>query len=835
MIKNILTSTSVFAMAALHPNIVATLGTSSSPAASLSIDIHGDDGRDANGAFTAPVAVHFEARPTGLAVSERTLPPPDFATTPGTSQARIYDEAFHEITYIWRLVSYPVGYRTTFENGLNVPDIWNDRTVAYGKQVAFCFDVPGDYTIECWAVDEAGASAVASVTFSSTGDRPAIADPDSVFGGGATICINPAGDSDFSWAPAGAQTFYADGSVYADDVSAVRAAFGVLFGTSDSNQSRRILFKNGATFDLSTEWEIYGNSSFWSQSRIHIGAPLSGDPAIIQYRGSLLEFSSGQRENIASVAVYNIDARGGWDETGEAGKAAQGLISNSAATCYTYHRYSGRGASVNIGLYSNLSGFYNLGVGCVGPITFSECTSTSWRAYGAFFNPIAGADAGDAFPDTLRVGFIGFKCARSIDAITEDDPNAAGFRYNDSGPIRFAHFDKVYFGVCDFFSNDPKNQPCMRGMNNPFDDSTPTRRKWAYVSLDRVVGEAGSLSGFLPSAARAGTNNPGVGLMPANTVLDKILYVAGPKTVCFAGTTANGFATGVTMRNFAVVVPPATNAEKSFNGLLLLADTPNSPSDPEDALIRAQPVRVFNGSVINLRTSAQNNGGSTFEWYPAALASGYDITLENCVDHRPNLGLGAIDAGPFIASPLVGFTPRGGRRRWNFERFQKVLPEVPPGGTFIVPYAEIPDQDMGGNVTGRPGQTYWTVDHPDHNYHYIYDGPSGYLDVDSGDLGVAYGASEITFTNLTGAAISAGTYRIFIDRRALLSTDTTHATSASLNMSWIPAAGSSALNAYSTGLLAHADLLGNVRSGKKDPENSFSIVGGTAELGAFEA
>jgi hypothetical protein len=354
----------------------------------------------------------------------------------------------------------------------------------------------------------------------------------------------------------------------------------------------------------------------------------------------------------------------------------------------------------------------------------------------------------------------------------------------------------------------------MRCNNNPFENSAGSRRGWPYYNMDRIVCENGTISGMFPNAHRAGTFAPSKGFSVANTVIDKAIYIAGPFSKKFSG---QGFATGLTVRNVLLVVPSVleSSAMTTFTELSVVN---NTPTDAEDALWRAQPVRFHNITAVHLRTTGQNNGNGSFDWYPTTGQSAWldvmNFTLENCVRHVPNLA-NANNEGPFTTGTLSGLVPRWAGRRWNFGLITLTNLNVAPGGKFFVPYTDIPAQNSNGDVATQPTQTYWTLDNPSHNSHYITNGSSIVRDLGktSGTrITASYGATGITFTNNSSTTFT-GTWRVFIDRRAYLPpADTARATPTDVALSWMPASGSSAITTEDLGLFAVDDLLGRTRT-----------------------
>src|SRR6056297_1192987 len=98
--------------------------------------------------LVAPVGIWFEATDLqGFAVSE-----------PGLSEGP-YDPTAHDITYIWDFDD-----PGTFTAPLNIPAVWNNKGIDYGKKVYHVFDTPGTYVVRLWAIDREGVTGERTVS-----------------------------------------------------------------------------------------------------------------------------------------------------------------------------------------------------------------------------------------------------------------------------------------------------------------------------------------------------------------------------------------------------------------------------------------------------------------------------------------------------------------------------------------------------------------------------------------------------------------------------------------------------------------------------------------------
>ncbi|HDR28348.1 PKD domain-containing protein, partial [Rhodovulum sp.] len=150
--------------------------------------------------------------------------------TPGPAPGANYDPRLHELVYIW-----DTGDTGEWSAPQNVLAEWNDKSKGRGPWIAHCYDAPGTYTVRLTVIEPSSgkqAQATASIT---------VEDPNDVYAGAETVCINPPGDDNFTGAPDGAMTVQMDGvSVKVRDQSWWNSVKG--------NTKRRFLLKAGATY-----------------------------------------------------------------------------------------------------------------------------------------------------------------------------------------------------------------------------------------------------------------------------------------------------------------------------------------------------------------------------------------------------------------------------------------------------------------------------------------------------------------------------------------------------------------------------------------------------------
>ncbi len=150
----------------------------------------------------APLAVHFFA---------------DFVDSVSGDE-RI--DRFHHYDYTWDFGDTGIG---------NWGTSGKPKNIGKGAVAVHVYEEPGDYNVTLTIRDHSGVVDTENYSIS-------VSDPDTLFSGTNTICINESGDDDFSEAPTGART------IATDDLSTI-----VQYATAGN----RILFKRGSSWTTS--------------------------------------------------------------------------------------------------------------------------------------------------------------------------------------------------------------------------------------------------------------------------------------------------------------------------------------------------------------------------------------------------------------------------------------------------------------------------------------------------------------------------------------------------------------------------------------------------------
>lgn len=552
----------------------------------------------------APTGVWFEA--TGLSGFDAS------EETPVAGSVR--DPSFHDIYYIWTVTQG--GRKSTYSTpGLNIPDFWRNRNTAYGKMVAFVFDTPGPVTVECFAVDHTGNSALA--TWSGM-----ILDPDTVYSGKRTICYSPTGN--FTGAPSGATLVTTSWT----DVFSLRQAI-----VGDA----RILLRGGETY---ADVQIRTNSGWWNKSNIRIGNYGTGR-AILSGSGTSEALFAGK---IASAPVttefclYGVEMVGNYNANTQTGSDGRGR--KAWEFIYTSGHFV-----LHDTITTGWNGTTPVGKSWQGAATFilSESQITNCRQYHMFVH--------NDEQDHDRLAFIGSDISCRLDAdVGATSSSGAGNTY---GPLRMGYMSRLVMDGCSLFcrsgnseyaGGEVREQPATRmytaGMAGP---GTPYG--YAYANVQRCVAEGGSVPwGWYASISRTS------GQLPYNLLLDKVLACGGYQTDAMILAETGP----VTIRNAYLIQPDCTNwtAVKQF---ISYANSNTSSTAP-----RREDHAIYNQTTLMLKTTARNAGTDTGGISVFGEWSFYTGTViqENNIFHAPNMATPDTSQGPFSASVIPGWRPR---------------------------------------------------------------------------------------------------------------------------------------------------------------------------------
>lgn len=476
------------------------------------------------GELIAPSMIWFEA----INISGFNVPA-------GAAPGEVYEPGFHEITYFW---DFGEAGDTQFSAPLNIPDIWNDRSIAYGSRACHVFRTPGTYTVSLWCVDSDGTVGQATVNVT-------ISDPDSIFTGSRTICF--ANDGDFTGAPTGAQQI--------TSIAALVTAIDAL------SQPGRVLFRRGSVQEVSLDL----NRTAVNQN-LRFGAFGNGARPIIQPPFAGTVFSIGQNALAKDITYESLDIRGRWDPAFEVGSAQDTAFS-----------VLGRDISEMTTLLHDcrLSGLSIIDISTLRAVPFTSVVSDSviedWCLYGFFSNR-----QNDGVNDNSRIAIVGSAIQQHPHACKGADTGGFDGIQNQNGPVRYASARKFLMRSCYLFSNNSwalGSQPALRMMTG--------NSGGCSAIVDRVAFEGGSVILSVDGSPDS----------PGNFLFDKVLLAGTADTVSFARV-GNG---GTTLRNVLMWQPNVPFLGYGFGTSELIS---NAQDDNNPANLAA-PVALYNISALD--------------------------------------------------------------------------------------------------------------------------------------------------------------------------------------------------------------------------------------------
>jgi hypothetical protein len=576
------------------------------------------DGLD-NTNLIAPAGVHLRASSlVGFNVSE---PPGD---------TNVYDPTQHRITFIWDFGD--PGYVPRFTP--NIPTVHRDPNIAYGKSVSHVFAAAGNYTVTCWAFDDAGNWGTATYTFGPSGNAGPIRSQNEAFPNNQTIVFSvDAATNPALWAgePSGAVRCTTPTQVN----SAVSAA----------GSRARVLFRRGEVYTFARNFGSTSGIGRDGGTSIYFSSyGPSSTPPVLNVDGSgpikMQDVFGG------ACALDGLDFIGPWDaatETGTIGSPFSELGDN--AENLVIHRCLISGMR-----WIQRGNNPTVGGGCS---WWNDMRLTNWKDYGVL-----------SFRG--RTALIGSDFAQNVDALMGIDQLVYGSQSltnfgNTHGPVRSAGERHLYVGCTSFFSRNgwstassggapTSSQACWRATP----DTTVTTYR-THMMFDRCSFEG---SGSLYSVQSV--TDPASTGYERNRVFDKCLFVG---TAYGADGAGNGFfntrCPGMTIRNCYFYRPDVAKRQNDNlfqNGAVNADLTAGSPASLTDT-----PLRFYNNTFYI--PSVQARIGTLA---PVFFKTNGTVENQNNVFFAPNLTtpIGASFA-PLGTSPLAGFQCRFKGGRWN--------------------------------------------------------------------------------------------------------------------------------------------------------------------------
>lgn len=802
------------AQGALSANAALTWGQagSGSPNATLSI-IRVDGLSNAN--LIAPAGVMLRASSlSGFNVTE-----------PGGT-GNDYDPTQHRITFIWDFGD--PGYTPRFTP--NIPTVWRNTNVAYGKVVAHVFNAPGNYTVTCYAFDEVGNWGIATYTFQSGGNAGPILNPDTEFATTQTVCYSPA--NNFTGKPTGA--------VECTTLLQVRNA------VSAAGSKVRFLFRRGETYTGPYASSPSNGIGRNGGGNVFYGAYGTGAAPVVDVTAGGMIWL----QDVFGVAcsVSDLDLVGSWDAATETGKPG-GMFASS-------------------GEYAEYLGFHRCRISGMGQINFrsdnttvrdgfwhfNDCIVTNWKDYG-FFGGVR------------RFAVIGSDFFQHVDALMGIDqlhygsqsPTGLG---NTHGPLRTGIQANVYAGCSSFFSrNGWSTNPSGGNM------TTLTQGTWrmtpdtsqstfrVHQVHERCTHESAGVCLTVQSVG-----DPVSTGYTRNVLVDKCLFVgsaygASDNNTASANCMIQFRSPGITVRNSYFYRP---NVARRITGNLFAGGIIwNVLTTGSESALSGAPSRFYN--ITAWMPGPTSNFGSTS--FALVNSNGLSDVKQNNVLFAPDLTtpIGASFA-PLGSSAIAGFACRFKGGRWNpppigsnrgpsgllpvrNQRENPLIPgtiqvgDVQPGQSILLPYPTYTGTTNHGGYTLTVTQAMMTGNPTQRHQVSISDvvqrrsdpalWPQG-----EGGVTITFLPSLIRVRNDTGAVWSSGDVWLQLDLTAQLMAFDTASPADVPNP--ILGAGSAAIRPdRSIGAWAHDGFWTDYRQGVKTPPSGAAQTGKTHNQGAL--
>ena len=527
--------------------------------------------------------------------------------TPGPIGGATYDARLHDLIYLWDFDD-PGTWSAPVQNLAE----HKNRNAGKGPIEANMYRTPGIHSPSVLVIEpSSGKTATASVNVTVT-------DPDVVFAGTKTICINPAGDGDFAGAPAGA--------VHAQ-VDLLNTTHTAWTGHLSTSEARRWLFKGGETHSVNINLGVY------AEAGAYFGSYGTGKAKL-------------QTERRATPNDVNVDN--------------QCFSSNWATkkdTQYWFVDLEGAGNYNPEGAYPAWAGMDQTFVRFkdIGYITISDCYFHNFTSAAVYLSSpassyITGYASGTQVlhMDNSIIENSGGGSYVTFQALGSAQENAwwvvSGSRINMHpgtwdqdiirGTMRINDSMRQIVKGCDIFCTE-STQPGIKFAETPLAHGVIANCHSNVVESQLVGITVNNNSG------QSLTKN----IMQINAIIDG-------NVICAGHSSQNGvksFATGITVRNNLFYVPDGafnTLGGIRFSSMVKFKGTGSGiPAE-----ILSAPSKIYNNTLRNDRTAA-NNGGEPYgppveldlgEYVP----SDPPITLNNNIIHQP-----------FTLTPQVTFAP----------------------------------------------------------------------------------------------------------------------------------------------------------------------------------
>lgn len=525
--------------------------------------------------------------------------------TSGPVAGANYDPRLCELIYLW-----DTGRTGAWDAPENILPEWNDKSKAKGPFIGACYETPGIKTVSVIVMEPSSGKVSQATT------QVEVQNPDVVFSGNQTVCLNAAGHAGTAWGPPNAVYYTMDG------VSPVVSEQAWWNGYNNGTKARFLLdpaqdYSDGVAF-------LLGASDDPEHFSLH---GYGGRVELPDIRGTLSEgrvvyTTVGWRGNgsneVPDCRISNVNVTGSFDSTQNARTGPlpvenhNGALirANRAADYVVQNCNVNNNKSTAFMFYGNNN---NVGHG-----------TPAWQGAGAydhqkFFSHLDNCST-KRFGGRYSGMFWGFHDTFVDSAMSvtgchmSHDPNAI-VTTEWACPFRENGHHKVHLQCSDQYTKDPGNTP-WKMCTTPFNDQIPH-----IINIDGVTAEGGGGAfHVLQNIDQYYTDSYDV-----NMVVDGAIIVGDYAMSDFFHTCA----TGIQLRNILGILPDVP--AQSGHGFGFDMNTEENPADPYIAYTTrlfetaiqtelhggitsvqlAQPIHATNCTFVVARPLADNKSTST--------------------------------------------------------------------------------------------------------------------------------------------------------------------------------------------------------------------------------
>jgi hypothetical protein len=514
--------------------------------------------------------------------------------TPGPGAGELYDPRLHDLVFLWT-----TGDSGTWDKPQNVLPQWRDKSTKRGPWVAHCYTTPGTYTVELTVLEpSSGKIATASTTV-------VVEDPDTVYAGTKTVCINPPGDTDFTGAPTGSfnQTLSGSNVIVNDEW---------WWNQLQDGTERRYLFKAGAVYadEIGFDYDVETRASpgphpmyaTYGGGTVDLRPPSNGIN-----KGRMFSVNAGYdgdlNPRINDFRIQNIHASGTFDSRIEVPQdPTAGVKAGALIRTNKYLDIVIEGCECT-GLRSAAFSFYFDGSVPEGVSpdnttipAHAHVDNCSVDGYGGQYSGLYTGD-NDRVPDS-SLAVTGCRFIQHSDALSGGSQHRAWMRENGH--------HRLYMTCCDGYGTETQNSGWKLL-------TTPTAEVGHLINVHGIASEGN----FMP--LHLGQNIAARGIertIPVNAILDGLILVGDYSSNYFG----ESFLTGVTIRNVLGIVP---NSPRFHNNSFQTANFSMNDEESANPLVTYSSRKFVAGFKLTLASKSAMPSAQTMD----ARCAFYNCTL----------------------------------------------------------------------------------------------------------------------------------------------------------------------------------------------------------------